>query len=164
MRKKILLSLLAIFVVIQFFRPEKNLSDDRTYDITTQYHVPENIKATFTVACNDCHSNKTHYPWYSNVQPLTWWMAGHINDGKRHLNFSDFTKSRIARQNHKLEEIIETVKEKKEMPLPSYTWLGVHGDADLTDEQRQAISDWAAAKMDSLKQIYPPDSLIMRRR
>lgn len=163
MRKKILLTLVAIVVILQFFRPEKNLSDDRTNDITTKYHVPENIRATLAVACNDCHSNKTRYPWYSNVQPFAWWMAGHVNDGKRHLNFSEFTKSNLARQNHKLEEIIETVKE-KEMPLSSYTWLGFHSEANLTDEQRQAITDWAAGKMDSLKGIYPPDSLIMRRR
>jgi hypothetical protein len=163
MLKTILLFLLAILVIIQFFRPEKNLSDDKTYDITTQYHVPENIKATFAVACNDCHSNKTRYPWYSNVQPLAWWMASHVEDGKRHLNLSEFTKSKIARQNHKLEEIIETVKE-HEMPLPSYTWMGVHKDANLTDEQRVAIADWAAAKMDSLKQVWPADSLVMRRR
>jgi hypothetical protein len=163
MIKKILLSLAAVLVIIQFFRPEKNLSDDRTHDITTRYYVPRNIQATFAVACNDCHSNKTRYPWYSNIQPVAWWLAGHVEDGKRHLNFSDFTTSPIARQNHKLEEIIEVIKE-KEMPLKDYTWLGLHSDANLTDEQRQQITDWAAAKMDSLKQVWPPDSLIMRRR
>lgn len=164
MLKAILIFLVAALVVIQFFRPEKNLSDDKTYDISTQYHVPENINATFVVACNDCHSNKTTYPWYSNVQPIAWWMANHVEDGKRHLNFSEFTKSKIARQNHKLEEIIETVKDNHEMPLPSYTWMGMHPDANLTDEQRQAIADWAQSKMDSLKQVWPADSLIMRRR
>jgi hypothetical protein len=162
MLKKILLSLLAILVIIQFIRPEKNESGDKTYDITTQYHVPENIQATFAVACNDCHSNKTRYPWYSKVQPLAWWMASHVEDGKRHLNLSEFTKSKINRQNHKLEEIIETVKE-HEMPLPSYTWMGMHSDADLTEEQRQAIANWAQSKMDSLKQVWPADSLVMRR-
>lgn len=162
MFKKVLLALLAVLVIIQFFRPEKNVSDNRTNDIATRYHVPEHIQTTFAVACNDCHSNKTRYPWYSNIQPVAWWMAGHVNDGKRHLNFSEFTKGKIARQNHKLEEIIEMVKE-KEMPLPSYTWLGMHSEADLTDEQRQAIAEWAESKMDSLAKIYPADSLIMRR-
>jgi hypothetical protein len=163
MLKKVLLSLLAILVAIQFIPSEKNLSGDNTYGITTQYRVPENIQSTFAVACNDCHSNKTRYPWYSRVQPVAWWMGGHVDDGKRHLNFSEFMKYNIARQNHKLEEVIETVKE-KEMPLPSYTWMGFHKDADLTDEQRIAIADWAAGQMDSLKQVYPPDSLIIKRR
>jgi hypothetical protein len=88
MLKKILLSLLALLVLIQFFRPEKNLSGERSNDISTQYHVPQNINILFDKACNDCHSNTTRYPWYSNIQPVAWWLADHVNDGKRHLNLS----------------------------------------------------------------------------
>ncbi|HZY78417.1 MAG TPA: heme-binding domain-containing protein [Cyclobacteriaceae bacterium] len=163
MVKKILLGLVALLVIIQFIRPEKNLSDDRTYDITTKYDVPENIQGMLQVACYDCHSNKTRYPWYANVQPVAWWLADHVNDGKHDLNFSEFTIRKIAVQNHKLEEIAETVKE-HEMPLPSYTWGGVHQDANLTEEQRQAIADWATTQMDSLKKWYPADSLVLKRR
>ena len=161
--KKLLLSLLALLVIIQFFRPAKNVGGDRTHDISTAYAVPENISILFDKACNDCHSNTTRYPWYSNIQPFAWWMAGHVNDGKSHLNLSEFTTRRIAGQNHKLEEIIETVKE-HEMPLPSYTWIGLHPEANLSDEERLAIENWAAAQMDSLKNVWPADSLVMRRR
>ena len=69
----------------------------------------------------------------------------------------------IAVQNHKLEEIAEQV-EKKEMPDKSYTFLGLHKDANLTDAQRQQIISWAKAQMDTLKANYPADSLIMKRR
>lgn len=163
MLKKILISLLAILVIIQFFRPAKNTGSDTANAITTKYPVPENIRVILDKACNDCHSNNTRYPWYSNVQPIAWWMADHVNDGKRELNFSEFTKRKLAVQNHKLEEIIETVKE-HEMPLPSYTWLGMHPEANLSDDERLAISDWAAAQMDTLKNRWPADSLIMKRR
>src|SRR5882672_3077806 len=112
MVKKILLALLAILVIIQFFRPAKNLGDDRTYDITTKYPMPDRINIIFETACNDCHTNKTRYPWYYNVQPVAWWMADHVNEGKQHLNLSEFIKRPLAGQNHKLEEIIEQVKEK----------------------------------------------------
>jgi hypothetical protein len=160
---RILLSLLALLIIIQFFRPVKNLSGDRTYDITTQYRVPENISIIMEKACNDCHSNTTRYPWYAQVQPFAWWIADHVNEGKRELNFSEFAKRRLAIQNHKLEEVIENVKE-HEMPLSSYTWLGMHPEANLTDEERVAITDWAAALMDSLKRTVPPDSLVLRRK
>jgi len=160
---KILLSLLAVLVIIQFIRPAKNLGGDNTDDIRTQYHVPENINVILDKACNDCHSNKTRYPWYANVQPVAWWVADHVNEGKDELNFSEFRKRKVAIQNHKLEEVIETVKE-HEMPLPSYTWMGMHPEADLTDEERVAITDWAAAQMDSLKRTVPADSLVLRRR
>jgi len=164
MLKKILLSLLVLLLIIQFFRPEKNLGGDRTKDISTKYHVPENINILFGKACNDCHSNTTRYPWYANVQPVAWWIAGHVNDGKRHFNLSTFTTRNLAVQNHKLEEVIETVKDNHEMPLSSYTWMGMHPEADLTDEERLAIADWAASQMDSLKRTVPADSLILRRR
>ena len=69
----------------------------------------------------------------------------------------------IAFQNHKLEETVEMVEE-LEMPLPSYTYLGLHSEAKLTDDQRKIIIDWANAQMDTLKANYPADSLIMPRR
>jgi len=163
MLKKILIALLVVFIVIQFFRPEKNDSNDMTYAITTKYEVPDEVEQIFSVACNDCHSNKTEYPWYANVQPVAWWLNDHITDGKRHLNFSEFTKSSIARQNHKLEETIEMV-EKKEMPLESYTYMGLHAEANLTDEQREMIIDWAKDQMAYLEANYPADSLVMPRR
>ena len=162
MKKKILLGLAAVLVVIQFVRPEKNLTDDHTYDVSTKYAVPDNVKTILDVACNDCHSNKTAYPWYSNIQPIAWFLDNHVTDGKRHLNFSTFTKRPVAVQNHKFEETIEMVKE-GEMPLPSYTWLGLHSGANLTDEQRQILIKWAETNMDSLKAQYPADSLVLRR-
>jgi hypothetical protein len=90
-------------------------------------------------------------------------MANHVNDGKRHLNLSAFIQRPIAYQNHKLEEMIEQVKE-HEMPLPSYTWLGLHPQANLSDDERNLIMSWAQAQMDTLKKNYPPDSLVLKRR
>jgi hypothetical protein len=163
MIKKTILALCAILVLIQFIRPEKNLSDDRTFDISKGYSLSGSLNVTFQAACNDCHTNKTVYPWYAEVQPFAWWLDHHVTDGKRHLNLSAFTKLPIAIQNHKLEEIMETVKE-GEMPLSSYTWFGLHKGAQLTEQDKSAIIDWAHSKMDSLKRQYPADSLKMKRR
>ena len=163
MKKKILYTILALLVIIQFFRPEKNLSDESLFDVHQGYYIPANINLILQKACNDCHTNKTRYPWYSDIQPAAWWMANHVKEGKGHLNLSEFTKRKIAYQNHKLEEFIDEVKE-KEMPLPSYTWLGLHADANLSDAERTAIMDWAQKQMDSLKRTYPPDSLVLKRR
>ena len=163
MIKKILIGLLVVFVAIQFIRPEKNVSNDETYGIATKYDVPAEVNEILTISCNDCHSNLTKYPWYANVQPVAWWLDHHVTDGKKHLNFSDFTKMPIAFQNHKLEETVEMVEE-LEMPLPSYTYLGLHSEAKLTDDQRKMVIDWANAQMDTLKANYPADSLVMPRR
>ena len=163
MKKKILIALALVLVAIQFIRPEKNLSGDNTFAIQTKYAMSEELSQLMGAACNDCHSNKTEYPWYANIQPVAWWLASHVEDGKRHLNYSAFTNRPLAWQNHKFEETIEMVKE-GEMPLPSYTWLGLHPDANLTDAQREMITNWAQEQMDYLKANYPADSLIMKRR
>lgn len=163
MRKKILFGLLLAFVCLQLFRPAKNTSADNTYSIHTKYAVPEKVNHLLEVACNDCHSNETVYPWYANIQPAAWWLNKHVADGKKHLNFSTFTKLPIAVQNHKFEEVFEMI-EKKEMPLASYTYLGLHKEADLTIEERKLLTDWAKAQMDTLKVHYHPDSLILKRK
>lgn len=163
MLKKILLGLGAVLILIQFFRPEKNESADNRYDISTKYQVPEEVSHLLKVSCNDCHSNKTEYPWYSNVQPVAWFLNSHVVDGKRHLNFSNFTKLPLAIQYHKFEEVVEVVEE-KEMPIPSYTYLGLHPEADLTQDQRDQILDWSKAQMAYLKATYPADSLVWKKR
>ena len=163
MIKKLLLVALLLLVAIQFFKPEKNISADNTYDIRNSYEVPEEVHQILVTACNDCHTNNTRYPWYANIQPIAWILAEHVEDGKKHLNLSTFTKMPIAVQNHKLEETAEMVEE-KEMPLASYTYLGLHADAKLSDAQREILVNWAHAQMDSLKAHYPADSLVMKRR
>lgn len=161
MVKKILVGLLIVLVVMQAFRPAKNLSGNRTKDISASYVVPEDIKSILTKACNDCHSNITRYPWYSEVQPVAWWLNDHINDGKRHLNFNEFDGYRIAKQYKKLEECIKEVKEGG-MPLPSYTII--HKDAILSDTEKQAFFNWCQVLRDSIKARYPADSLVIKKK
>ena len=160
--RKIALGLLVVLVLIQFIRPEKNIQAvPAEHDISMLYPTPEPVKQILSVACNDCHSNNTRYPWYNNVQPIAWWLSSHVKDGKRHLNFSEFGTYRIAEQNHKMEECIEMIHE-GEMPLGSYTWL--HKDAKLTLSQQQTLINWCKSIMDTLKVMYPPDSLVMPKR
>lgn len=163
MIKKISIAILALLILIQFIPYEKNVSGIQEYAISNDYEVPGNIKTIFENACNDCHTNQTQYPWYSNVEPFGFWLNSHIQDGKRHLNFSEFTNRPLAYQNHKLEETIEMI-EQNEMPIPSYTYLGLHPEANLSEGEKQEIIDWAKSQMAMLKATYPADSLVMRRR
>jgi len=163
MIKKISIALLVILVLIQFIPVEKNDSGDQQFNISNNYEIPGNVQTILKNACNDCHSNQTEYPWYSKIQPVGFWLNNHIQDGKRHLNFSEFTNRPLAYQNHKLEETIEMV-EQNEMPIPSYTYMGLHPEANLSEGEKQEIIDWAKSQMAMLKATYPADSLVMRRR
>lgn len=140
-KKKVLLSLLAILVLIQFFRPEKNTAAEliSANDISKKYTVPENVHAILQQKCYDCHSNNTTYPWYYNIQPVAWWMAHHVEEGKDELNFSEFTTYPEKRANHKIEEISEAVNDEW-MPLDSYIWI--HSDAKITQQDKDLINAW----------------------
>ena len=74
-KKKILIAIAAVLVVIQFIRPEKNISDlNGPNEIGKHYTVPDNVQAILKQSCYDCHSNNTRYPWYANVEPVGWWI------------------------------------------------------------------------------------------
>jgi hypothetical protein len=141
MIRKILYGLAAVVAVIQFVRPERNDSTDiTTADLSRLYSVPPEIKSILEKSCYDCHSNRTRYPWYAEIQPVGWWLNSHIQEGKEHLNFSEFGAYPGKKADHKLEEIEEAVTEGW-MPLGSYVWI--HRDAQLHPEQAQAIAAWA---------------------
>lgn len=141
MTKKILLAIALFLVVIQFIKPDRNVSTTPSpNDIATKYTVPEGVQVSLKNACYDCHSNNTVYPWYANIQPVAWWLNKHIEEGKKHLNFSEFTTYSLKKADHKLEEVIES-QEEKWMPLNEYTWM--HPKAKLSDEERNAIVAWA---------------------
>ena len=139
--KKVGLALLVIFVLIQFYRPEKNSSQgDHTAVFMTETNPPEEVKSILVKACYDCHSDNTVYPWYNNIAPVSYWLADHVKHGKGHLNFSAWEEYDTKKKDHKLDEVIEMV-EAGEMPLKEYTWT--HEEARLTAVQRQAIIEWA---------------------
>ena len=162
MFRKIMYVLLAAFIVIQFIHPAKNTSEGlQPNTIGNNYAIPADVKSILGKACNDCHSNNTRYPWYAKIQPVDWWLNKHVVDGKKDLNFDEFTNRAPRYQYHKMEEVIEMVKE-REMPLKSYTWT--HKDARLNSNEREMLTGWAQSVMDAMKVKYPVDSLIRPKR
>ena len=81
-------------------------------------------------------------------------------DGQHLPFFNEFASYRLAKQNHKLEEVIEQIKE-GEMPLPSYTII--HTEAKLTEAEKETLTKWCQNIMDTLKANYPADSLILKK-
>lgn len=161
MLKKILLVLLLALIIIQFIHPKPNKSPgDQPNYIGKSFAIPDDVKGILAKACNDCHSNNTRYPWYSNIQPVDWWLTNHIHEGKRHLNFDEYTTGRLRAQYHRMEETIDQVKN-NEMPLNSYTWI--HKDAILKQDEKDRLIAWAQSVMDTMKAKYPLDSLIRKR-
>lgn len=138
--KRILWVLVVLLVLIQFYRPARNIADKQDANaIELHYNVPPHVGALLRTSCYDCHSNNTQYPWYNNIQPVASWLNSHINDGKRHLNFDEFNTYPEEKQKKKFKQIAETIKD-GEMPLSSYTLI--HRNAKLTEADKKTLIDW----------------------
>ncbi len=100
------------------------------------------VKAVLVKACFDCHSHETVWPWYSRVAPISWWVAGHVEKGRKDLNFSRWPTFDFVTQDLLLRDIEDQVS-RREMPPRSYA-LG-HPEARLDDGERQLLLEWARA-------------------
>jgi hypothetical protein len=151
MKKIIKWAAVVIFVAlagIQFIRPQYSnppINQEETLQATTQ--VPENVDAILVRSCNDCHTNNTRYPWYSNIAPLSWSVVDHINDGRRHLNFSVWNTYDQRKKRQKLDQVCGEVTDKA-MPIGQYLW--VHRDALLSEEDVKTLCGWTQQERDRL--------------
>lgn len=143
--RKILIVLLVALVIIQFIPIDRSVTDPGdSVDFIYMTDPPNDVVVTLMNACYDCHSYETRYPWYSNFAPVKFWIQDHIEEGREHLNFSEWGNYDNERREHKLEEIAEEVEE-GHMPLDSYTWM--HGDARLDSEEIADVVNWVENNM-----------------
>src|ERR1039458_1177211 len=96
MKKKlkwIFAALVAGFALLQFTNPTRtNPPVAPGHDLMATNAPPPQIAALLHAACYDCHSNETKWPWYSRVAPLSWLVAHDVNEGRQHLNFSEWPR------------------------------------------------------------------------
>ena len=146
--KKILIIFIVLLAAIQFITIDKtNPPADMNKDFLATTNPPSDIDVILKSACYDCHSNHTEYPWYTNVAPVSWIIKQHINDGRNHLNFSDWNDYTDKKKDHKLEECLDMIKS-GEMPMQGYVMF--HEEAEFNHEQKMAIISWFSELRDSL--------------
>lgn len=146
--KVVLLTLFALFLIIQLIRPVRNERGQAPEaDISSLYRMPEQVHGVFKRSCYDCHSNHTTYPWYANIQPLGWWLADHIREGKAELNFNEFGTYSLRKQKSKLKSIRGSLEDNS-MPLSSYTLI--HRNAKLSLSDKALVLNWLSKTRDSI--------------
>jgi len=138
-----------ILVLIQFIQIDKaNPTSKPEHDFVAVVNAPENIAKRVKHTCYDCHSNTTAYPWYTNIAPVSWWIKGHIKNGRQKLNFSEWGTYDADKRSHKLNECAEWTADYR-MPLKSYGWL--HPKAQMSDDERQALAQWFEAQRSKMR-------------
>lgn len=108
--------------------------------VTSEVDAPPDVKAILERSCYDCHSNRTRWPWYSRVAPVSWLVAWDVRRGRDELNFTEWPAFDFEEQEDHLDRAAKMVDRQK-MPLPIYVLM--HGDARLSVEQRRRLVNWA---------------------
>jgi Haem-binding domain len=137
---------IGIFVALQFFNPPTENPPVKA-DFIAAAKPSAAVAADIRVACYDCHSDETRWPWYSRIAPVSWLIASDVIEGREHLNLSEWPAA-PARAAKKLDLMNEEV-DYREMPPRKYTLI--HADARLSDAQRKEILDWTDAAADKLR-------------
>lgn len=135
-----ILILLILLISIQFLRPELAKPP-----VTSDIPVPANVKAILKRACYDCHSNETKLGWGDQIVPIYWQVARHVNQGRAHLNFSEWDKYTPAERKQKLWEAINHAS-LGAMPKADYAF--VHQSARLSATDISALKKYLAGIVD----------------
>lgn len=121
-------------------------------DLITVNPPQAKVAALLHAACYDCHSYETKWPWYSKVAPVSWLVANDVNEGRRHLNFSDWPQQSPDKAARRFDAISDEVGH-GDMPPGKYT--AIHGDARLSADDRKLLTDWADAQSAKLGTATP---------
>ena len=138
--RNLLLLLLAVLVVIQFFPIDQtNPPSEPSSDFIAVENPPPAVAKMLKNACYDCHSHHTEYPWYCDYQPVGWVVRSHFRGARNELNFSKWKEYSAEDKAHAFGEMAEEVGEGG-MPMKSYVWM--HPEAKLTEGQRAELVAW----------------------
>lgn len=141
---KIILIVVVIFAAIQLYRPAKtNPAGDPAKTLAANTLMPPDVKQSLDRSCGDCHTYNTVWPKYSYAAPVSWLVVDDVNEGRRHVNFSDWAQYSVEQQQRKLSQICNEVKDGG-MPLRQYTWM--HKGTALDQQQRDAVCAWTKAE------------------
>lgn len=147
--KRAAIAVALIFICIQFKHPQMtNAAVDESRSMESHLRVTPEVRAILARSCNDCHTQRTRFPWYSRVAPFSWMLADHIREGRGHLDFSDWAAYDDEEQDLHLQNICRITR-RGAMPIPSYLYM--HRDAKLSQADVKTLCDWANAERDRLQ-------------
>jgi len=140
--------LVGLLLIAQFVRPARtNPPVDESQTIQARTQMTPDVATIFDRSCRDCHSNKTVWPWYTNVAPISWFIANHVSEGRHSMNLSEWGRLDRDKQDRKLRQICDEIQDGV-MPLSTYTPL--HPGSRLTKQDKKTLCEWTDAERQRL--------------
>jgi hypothetical protein len=125
-----------VFSAAQLVRPERaNPPTDARRTIQARVGTPSELGAVLDRACGDCHSNRTVWPWYTGIAPVSWLMAHGVSEARKAVNFSEWAAYAPQQQRKLLAASCEDATKGK-MPGP---WTLLHPEAKLSTQDVETI-------------------------
>jgi hypothetical protein len=152
------LVVVAVIGTMQFAGPTlRNPVSQDAHALEADLAVPPRIAKLLERSCMDCHSNRTHWTWYSYIVPVSWYIQHHVEEGRKKMNFSEWSArrdsaGRVIHSANDLEAVCDSVS-KGDMPFRSYTFL--HQSAVLSQDEKNAICEWTD-KLVAERHALPP--------
>ncbi len=142
------LILIVFLIVSQLYRPTKtNPPIDPGQTMEAQSRAPADVVSVLYRGCGDCHSNRTLWPWYSNVAPVSWLILSDVNGGRSHMNLSAWTALNRRGKPPNMGERMESVcRQITEGDMPPWYYLLMHHNARLSTNEIQMLCDWARSE------------------
>jgi hypothetical protein len=125
---------LVLFAAAQLIRPSRaNPPIEPSHAI--QAHVSAELGAILDRSCGDCHSNRTRWPSFTRVAPLSWLYAYAVAGGRKAVNFSEWSMYPTAQQRQLLEAACRDVSSDK---MPG-VWAKLQPEARLSSHDVETI-------------------------
>ena len=131
---------LTVMFALAQLKPVQLTNPPSTGDLS----APGEIDATLRRACYDCHSNRTRWPWYSRVAPVSWMVVHDVDLGRKELNFSEWDGYFPRTRKHKLEWMQRALRDQI---MPPWSYRLMHPEARLSDADRARLQLWIAAEL-----------------
>ena len=130
-------------LVLQLWQPPEPgamLPSDGTME--AHVDVPGDVREILEDACADCHSDRTRWPWYARISPVSWWVVGDVRHGRSNLDFDAWSRDPVAEPTprQRVEWMCRSVQ-RDEMPPRAYRLL--HREARLKDGEKMRLCEWS---------------------
>jgi hypothetical protein len=92
MRRKLAYAAAGVVVlaaILQFVQPERT---NPPSDPAASFAPPPHVASVIERSCKDCHSNRTTWPWYSGIAPVSWLVVQDVKEGRARLNLSEWAR------------------------------------------------------------------------
>jgi cytochrome c len=99
-------------------------------------------------ACQSCHSEKTAWPAYSRMAPVSWMIEKDVQDARSHWNMSRWDQYTVEEREHMLSQIGPMARN-RQMPLARYVFL--HPEAKLSDADAELLYQWSRQERKRLR-------------